>query len=283
MSWTNVKLIFLRELRDQLRDRRTLFTIVVLPVLLYPLLGMCFLQVHQFLQEHSSRVRIVGAENLPAEPPLLVDGKIAPALADDHQRRLLELEVVAASDSNASKLRIAAQRDIDEGLCDLIVCFPADFAARLDQFRQASADADAGPAEGAGDIPVYANAAIFDPGKTARDNDLNGFIFADTPALLEPSADASALRGDLQTYWPQRAGLARAYAMGFDAYGLVASLFANDGTALSMHGLSGDLSLDAQGRVRRELPLAQFRSGRPVALDDDLTRSDGSRGLIGQR
>jgi outer membrane PBP1 activator LpoA protein len=136
---------------------------------------------------------------------------------------------------------------------------------------------------GAGNIPVYANAAIFDPGKTARDNDLNGFIFADTPALLTPSPDASALRGDLQTYWPQRASLSRAYGMGFDAYGLVASLFANDGTALSMRGLSGDLSLDAQGRVRRVLPLAQFRSGRPVALDDELVRPDGSRGLIGQR
>jgi len=136
---------------------------------------------------------------------------------------------------------------------------------------------------GAGDIPVYANAAIFDPGKTARDNDLNGFIFADTPALLAPSPDASALRGDLQTFWPQRASLSRFYGMGFDAYGLVASLFASDGTALSMRGLSGDLSLDAQGRVRRVLPLAQFRGGRPVALDDELSRPSGSQGLIGQR
>ncbi|HWN36866.1 MAG TPA: penicillin-binding protein activator, partial [Gammaproteobacteria bacterium] len=136
---------------------------------------------------------------------------------------------------------------------------------------------------GAGDIPVYANSAIFDPGKTARDNDLNGFIFADTPALLAPSPDASALRGDLQTYWPQRASLSRFYGMGFDAYGLVASLFASDGAALSMRGLSGDLSLDAQGRVRRVLPLAQFRSGRPVTLDDELARPNGSQGLIGQR
>ncbi len=39
MNWSNVKLIFLREVRDQLRDRRTLFTIAVLPLLLYPLLG----------------------------------------------------------------------------------------------------------------------------------------------------------------------------------------------------------------------------------------------------
>jgi outer membrane PBP1 activator LpoA protein len=62
---------------------------------------------------------------------------------------------------------------------------------------------------GAGDIPVYANALIFDPGKTARDNDLNGFIFADTPALLSPNAEADALRADLQAYWPARASLAR--------------------------------------------------------------------------
>ena len=40
MSWTNVKLIYCRELRDQLRDRRTLFMIAVLPLVLYPLLGI---------------------------------------------------------------------------------------------------------------------------------------------------------------------------------------------------------------------------------------------------
>ena len=150
MSWTNVKLIFLRELRDQLRDRRTLFTIVVLPVLLYPLLGMCFLQVHQFLQEHPSRVRILGSSHLPAEPPLLLDGSIAPKLADVHQRRLLELEIVAASDDDLSALRSDAQRDIDAGLCDLVVCFPANFAARLDQFRQAPS---AGQSPATGEIP----------------------------------------------------------------------------------------------------------------------------------
>jgi hypothetical protein len=136
---------------------------------------------------------------------------------------------------------------------------------------------------GAGDIPVYANAAIFDPGKTARDNDLNGFIFADTPALVSPDAEAAALRADLQAYWPARAGLARYYGMGFDAYGLVASLYANDDARWSMRGLSGDLSLDQQGRVRRVLPLAQFRSGRPVALDVQPSQPIESGRLIGQR
>jgi hypothetical protein len=30
--------------------------------------------------------------------------------------------------------------------------------------------------------------------------------------------------------------------------------------------MSGDLSLDARGRVHRTLPLAQFQNGRPVVL-----------------
>ena len=45
MQWKNVKLIYFREMRDQLRDRRTLFLIAVLPLLLYPLLGMSFFQL----------------------------------------------------------------------------------------------------------------------------------------------------------------------------------------------------------------------------------------------
>ena len=45
MNWHHVHLIYLREMRDQLRDRRTLFTITVLPLLLYPLLGMLMMQV----------------------------------------------------------------------------------------------------------------------------------------------------------------------------------------------------------------------------------------------
>ena len=42
--WSIVRLIWLRELRDQLRDRRTLFMIVVLPVFVYPLAGLGLMQ-----------------------------------------------------------------------------------------------------------------------------------------------------------------------------------------------------------------------------------------------
>jgi sodium transport system permease protein len=152
MSWTNVKLIFFRELRDQLRDRRTLFTIVVLPVLLYPLLGMCFLQVQQFLQEQAARVRVVGADHLPAEPVLLADGHFAPDLADAHERELLLLELdAAASDDEA--LRLTAQRDMREGLCDLVVLFPPDFATRLAEFRRALPSTGERPAAAISAVP----------------------------------------------------------------------------------------------------------------------------------
>ena len=40
MRWSNLFVIFRREVRDQIRDRRTLFMIFVLPILLYPILGI---------------------------------------------------------------------------------------------------------------------------------------------------------------------------------------------------------------------------------------------------
>ena len=95
MNWNNVRLIFIRELRDQLRDRRTLFTIAVLPILLYPLLGMAMLQIQQFLK-NESRIRIVGAEALPSEPPLLVKDHFAAALYSG-PAELLTLEIEPAS------------------------------------------------------------------------------------------------------------------------------------------------------------------------------------------
>src|ERR1700704_1399760 len=96
MSWTNVKLIYCRELRDQLRDRRTLFTIVVLPLLLYPILAMLVFQVQQFRKEYPSKILVVGAEELPASPLLLENGHFAANVCPERERRLLEMELSEA-------------------------------------------------------------------------------------------------------------------------------------------------------------------------------------------
>ena len=77
MNWRNVNLIFRREVLDQVRDRRTLFMVVVLPLLLYPLLGVGTTQMTAMFAEQPRTVVILGAADLPTEPPLLEGNRFA--------------------------------------------------------------------------------------------------------------------------------------------------------------------------------------------------------------
>ncbi len=92
MQWKNIKLIFRRELRDQLRDRRTLFAVAVMPLLLYPLMGVALLQVGQFMRVQPSRVWLINAENLPRQPKLLIEGDWNPDLSvpPSHQLQIFQ-------------------------------------------------------------------------------------------------------------------------------------------------------------------------------------------------
>jgi sodium transport system permease protein len=134
MSWHNVKLIFLREVRDQLRDRRTLFMIAVLPMLLYPLMGMVMLQVLQFRREHPTRIWLIGSENLPGEPKLIEGNRFAEA----SESKLVELTVTPQipEDMRASGPREQAEAAIQKGEYDAVVYFPSQFAEELEKFRQ---------------------------------------------------------------------------------------------------------------------------------------------------
>lgn len=71
MRWRNVGLIFRREVIDQLRDRRTLFMIAVLPILLYPILGIGMVQLTVLFSEQPRTVVVLGTKDLPVSPPLL--------------------------------------------------------------------------------------------------------------------------------------------------------------------------------------------------------------------
>src|SRR3954465_3727208 len=103
MSWRNIRLIYFREIRDQLRDRRTIFMIAVLPMLLYPLLGMSVFQLSQFLRKSEPKVVVVGREELRADSdlPALIEGDhFAVALfADESEANSLHLQF--PSDSSA--------------------------------------------------------------------------------------------------------------------------------------------------------------------------------------
>src|SRR3954447_4436663 len=71
VRWPNVWVIFRREVRDQARDRRTLFMIFILPILLYPFLGIGVVQFSTAFEQKARSVLVIGAEYLPDAPPLL--------------------------------------------------------------------------------------------------------------------------------------------------------------------------------------------------------------------
>ncbi|MGA2033383.1 MAG: ABC transporter permease subunit/CPBP intramembrane protease [Thermoguttaceae bacterium] len=155
MNVTNVRLILVREIRDQLRDRRTLFMIFVLPVLLYPLLGASLSQISQFRRKQLTRVLVLGAENLTVAPALFKDGKLDPQVLHDAGKEagLLEMHLgdcpdfcstkmglspsptQASVSSSPSDTRDAARQAVAEGRWDAALLFPADFGRRLQQFR----------------------------------------------------------------------------------------------------------------------------------------------------
>ena len=169
MNWNNVKLIFAREIRDQLRDRRTMFMIFVLPILLYPLLGMSLLLVTQFVQESPSNVLLIGADNLPDDPPLVAgDGFRESLFSSPEKRDLLKLEFRAdplsivdgasedAAEAEASQpphdMQAAAALAIEEQGYDLVIYFPRGFDVRLQEFRDQLKQRD-GPMQTAITIP----------------------------------------------------------------------------------------------------------------------------------
>ncbi|MDB5388295.1 MAG: Abortive infection protein [Planctomycetaceae bacterium] len=96
VQWRNVKLILLRELRDQLRDRRTLFMVFVLPLLLYPTLGIGMLQLTMLFTEQSRTIVVLGEESLPP-PPLLNGDRFVRTLFLD-ANHAAKLRVITASD-----------------------------------------------------------------------------------------------------------------------------------------------------------------------------------------
>ncbi len=115
-----------------------------------------------------------------------------------------------------------------------------------------------------GDLPVYSTSAIYEMDGRS-DSDLNGVLFADAPWIVSPQPWIREFPSLYAKHWPQHRRLGRLNAMGYDAYHLVGSLFASNGTAFrEIDGASGRLYLDPDGRIHRYLAWAQFRDGRPV-------------------
>ncbi len=88
MNRRNVRLVFHREVRDQIRDRRTLFMVVVLPLLLYPGLAIGMVQISLLFREQPRTVVVLGTANLPSRPaPFERTIRASPAVVRDPRRR----------------------------------------------------------------------------------------------------------------------------------------------------------------------------------------------------
>jgi sodium transport system permease protein len=81
MRWSIIRLIWLRELRDQLRDRRTVFMITILPLLIYPLLGMGVLSFALGFSKKPAVVGVGGGGGLPQLGPRSSGFSPLPAVA----------------------------------------------------------------------------------------------------------------------------------------------------------------------------------------------------------
>jgi outer membrane PBP1 activator LpoA protein len=115
----------------------------------------------------------------------------------------------------------------------------------------------------AANLPVYATSHVFAPESGAQANrDLDGLRFCDMPWTL--GAADPELAGDLPT---ASGSLARLFALGADAYHLLpylARLQSDPEARLDAQG--GLLSIDANGRVQRQLLCAEFADGLPRLL-----------------
>ncbi|SIO01201.1 sodium transport system permease protein [Singulisphaera sp. GP187] len=134
MRWSIVFVIFRREVRDQVRDRRTLFMIFVLPILLYPMLGIGVVQFSAAFEQKPRTALVIGSEFLPTVVPLL-----------NAEKNGFDVSLFDSPDE-ASKLRVRAEpakppwldasvreQAIRNRVAEAVVVIPPDFMKRLEE------------------------------------------------------------------------------------------------------------------------------------------------------
>ena len=112
----------------------------------------------------------------------------------------------------------------------------------------------------AGDIATYATSDAFEPDVRANE-ELDGLMFPDMPWMLGGDL-ADAVRAVTREAWPTGGPYrGRLFAFGFDAFRLAQALRRRSGANVSVDGLTGRLTVDADRRVRREIAWAQLHNG----------------------
>jgi sodium transport system permease protein len=136
MRFRHIILLLKREIRDQLRDRRMLFMMFVLPLLLYPVMGIMFFQTSQFTRQTPSRVLVLMsdvAQELPNDlPPLFAknDGGTlsehfdASLFESDSAQRLVQLQFETHELQSQDAVEQLARQKLDDKTCDVVLVIP---------------------------------------------------------------------------------------------------------------------------------------------------------------
>jgi sodium transport system permease protein len=102
MNGSNIATVYLKELKDSLRDRRTLLSTIVIPTLVMPLLFFAFASVmvkmERQVREETPTIMIVGGEDSPKTVALLQQDpkiRVVPT-TDDWQQRISDKKIRVA-------------------------------------------------------------------------------------------------------------------------------------------------------------------------------------------
>ncbi|MBE9568670.1 MAG: penicillin-binding protein activator, partial [Proteobacteria bacterium] len=126
-------------------------------------------------------------------------------------------------------------------------------------------------------LPVYSTSHVY-TGKLNRelDRDLNGLVFCDMPWILQ---NRSPLASAFNKNWPQQQQLTRLFALGIDAYHLIYNLDYLENHDYAFYaGQTGNIQLDENNRVTRQLLWARFEKGRAIYFEPEALEPSGNTG-----
>ena len=102
MNWRNILTVYLKELKDSLRDRRTLLSIIIIPTLVMPLMtfgvGKIASKVVSQAREETPTVVVLGGEDSPGVIARLRESKAVRVVeaTDDWKQRITDKRIRAA-------------------------------------------------------------------------------------------------------------------------------------------------------------------------------------------
>ncbi len=140
----------------------------------------------------------------------------------------------------------------------LLAAFPNNARQLLPQLRYFGADS----------IPIFATSNVFNGNTKTDEVDLNGLVFGDMPWLFG-TVDVDSYRL-VRSNWPGPAQTyTRLYGFGIDAYRILPFLTRMRARpTMRVPGVTGDLWMDADGVLHRNMSWIKFVEGVPTAIGE---------------